>query len=147
MANRLSRSKAWGIFPDQGSNPCLLHWQVDSLPLSYQLPEAAFANLVFGLVSPDFPYIPSLSYLLPFFDLYLLSPLYSYIFAKSGVWERISPKTSKQIFQNPQKNPRIICIETALTWPQCRTHHGQRNWNGGLEFSCKKPHINNHCKM
>ena len=25
-----------GIFPDQGSNPCLLHWQVDSLLLSHQ---------------------------------------------------------------------------------------------------------------
>ena len=25
-----------GILPDQGSNPCLLHWQVDSLPLSHQ---------------------------------------------------------------------------------------------------------------
>ena len=24
------------IFPTQGSNPCLLHWQVDSLPLSHQ---------------------------------------------------------------------------------------------------------------
>ena len=24
-----------GIFPDQGLNPCLLHWQVDSLPLSH----------------------------------------------------------------------------------------------------------------
>ena len=27
---------ACGIFPDQGSNPCFLHWQVDSLPLSHQ---------------------------------------------------------------------------------------------------------------
>ena len=25
-----------GIFLERGSNPCLLHWQVDSLPLSYQ---------------------------------------------------------------------------------------------------------------
>jgi len=25
-----------GIFLDQGSNPCLPHWQVDSLPLSHQ---------------------------------------------------------------------------------------------------------------
>ena len=25
-----------GIFPTQGSNPCLLHWQADSLPLSHQ---------------------------------------------------------------------------------------------------------------
>ena len=27
---------ACGIFLDQGSNPCLLHWQTDSLPLSCQ---------------------------------------------------------------------------------------------------------------
>ena len=32
--HRLSSSTARGIFPDQGLNPCLLHWQVDSLPLS-----------------------------------------------------------------------------------------------------------------
>ena len=32
----LSCSAAYGIFPDQGSNPCLLQWQVDSLPLSHQ---------------------------------------------------------------------------------------------------------------
>ena len=35
MAHGLSCSMACGIFPDQGSNPCLLHWQVDSLPLSH----------------------------------------------------------------------------------------------------------------
>ena len=29
-------SEAHGIFLNQGSNPCLLHWQVDSLLLSYQ---------------------------------------------------------------------------------------------------------------
>ena len=27
---------ACGIFPDQGSNPCLLHWQAESLSLSHQ---------------------------------------------------------------------------------------------------------------
>ena len=31
-----SGSTACGIFPDQGSNPFLLHWQTDSLPLSHQ---------------------------------------------------------------------------------------------------------------
>ena len=31
----LSCSAASGIFPDQGLNPCLLHWQADSLPLSH----------------------------------------------------------------------------------------------------------------
>ena len=32
VAHRFSCSVASGIFLDQGSNPCLLHWQVDSLP-------------------------------------------------------------------------------------------------------------------
>ena len=30
VAHRLSCSMACGIFPDQGSNPCPLHWQADS---------------------------------------------------------------------------------------------------------------------
>ena len=30
VAHRLSCSTAYGIFPDQGSNPCPLHWQADS---------------------------------------------------------------------------------------------------------------------
>ena len=29
-------STACGIFPDQGSNPCPLHWQADSQPLRHQ---------------------------------------------------------------------------------------------------------------
>ena len=37
VAHGLSCSAACGIFlPDQRSNPCLLHWQVDSLLLSHQ---------------------------------------------------------------------------------------------------------------
>ena len=36
VAHGLSFSAACGIFPDQGSNLCPLHWQVDSLPLSRQ---------------------------------------------------------------------------------------------------------------
>ena len=36
VAHGLSCSAACGIFPDQGSNPCLLHWQADSQPLRRQ---------------------------------------------------------------------------------------------------------------
>ena len=36
VAHGLSRSTARGIFPDQGSNPCPLHWQADSHPLRHQ---------------------------------------------------------------------------------------------------------------
>ena len=32
----LSCPAACGIFPDQGSNPCALHWQADSQPLRHQ---------------------------------------------------------------------------------------------------------------
>ena len=36
VAHGLSFSAACGIFPDQGSNPCPLHWQADSQPLRHQ---------------------------------------------------------------------------------------------------------------
>ena len=34
VGHGLSCSMTYGIFPDQGLNPCLLPWQVDSLPLN-----------------------------------------------------------------------------------------------------------------
>ena len=37
VAHRPSCSEACGIFRDQGSNPCPLHWQADSQPLHHQL--------------------------------------------------------------------------------------------------------------
>ena len=36
VANGLSCSGACGTFLDQGLNPCLLHWQANSIPLSHQ---------------------------------------------------------------------------------------------------------------
>ena len=36
MVHGLSCSAACGIFPDEGSNPCPLHWQADSQPLCHQ---------------------------------------------------------------------------------------------------------------
>ena len=36
VAHGPSHSTACGIFPDQGSNPCPLHWQADSQPLCHQ---------------------------------------------------------------------------------------------------------------
>ena len=35
-SRRAGRSAACGIFPDQGSNPCPLHWQADSQSLRHQ---------------------------------------------------------------------------------------------------------------
>ena len=36
VAYRLSCSAACDIFPDQGLNPCFLHWQAESYPLHHQ---------------------------------------------------------------------------------------------------------------
>ena len=36
VAHGPSGSAACGIFPDQGSNPCSLHWQAGSQPLRHQ---------------------------------------------------------------------------------------------------------------
>ena len=36
VAHGPSRSMVCGIFPDQGPNPCPLHWQADSQPLHHQ---------------------------------------------------------------------------------------------------------------
>ena len=45
MAHGPSCSAACGIFPDQSSNPCPLHWQADSQPLRHQgSPRKHFLN-------------------------------------------------------------------------------------------------------
>ena len=50
MVHGLSCSMAHGIFPDQGSNACLLHWQEDSLPLSHQGNPQIFFKSICGYV-------------------------------------------------------------------------------------------------
>ena len=74
-------STACGIFPDQGSNPCPLHWQADSQPLRHQgSPHIAFLialfslpcrNESFDLPFHSFSYFPHLLNLI--FNIHLLS--------------------------------------------------------------------------
>ena len=45
VAQGPSCSAACGIFPDQGSNPCPLHWQADSQPLRHQGSPDFFLNI------------------------------------------------------------------------------------------------------
>ena len=87
----LSCSAACGIFPDQESNPCLLHWQADSSPLSHQgSPGFCFspkqiidflAVIVPGQVQAVISSLPSVTMMSAQFArpiYYVLSPLYSY---------------------------------------------------------------------
>ena len=47
VAHGPSCSAACGIFPDQGSNPCPLHWQADSQPLCHKgSPNSMFLGCV-----------------------------------------------------------------------------------------------------
>ena len=53
VAHGPSCSTACGIFPDQGSNPCPLHWQADSQPLRHQgSPWVCFCRSFSSLVFP-----------------------------------------------------------------------------------------------
>ena len=50
VAHGLSCYAAYGIFTDQGLNPCLLHWQADSFPPSQQGRLFYSLNGIFHLV-------------------------------------------------------------------------------------------------
>ena len=55
VAHGLSCSVACGILPDQGSNPCPLHWQAESQPLRHQgSPRPRILNS-FSTLSHNFP--------------------------------------------------------------------------------------------
>ena len=50
VAHGPSCSMACGILPDQGSNPCPLHWQADSQPLRHQgSPHFIYFKILFVL--------------------------------------------------------------------------------------------------
>ena len=53
VAHRPSSSAACGILPDQGSNPCPLHWQADSQPLHHQGSPAINLSNIFLDPSPE----------------------------------------------------------------------------------------------
>ena len=51
VAHGLSCLAACGNFPDQGLNPCPLHWQVDSYPLYHQGSPAFFLIISWAVIS------------------------------------------------------------------------------------------------
>ena len=53
VAHGPSCSAACGIFPDQGLNPCPLHWQADSQPLCHQGSPRLFLNRGLALWPAD----------------------------------------------------------------------------------------------
>ena len=64
VAHRPSCSAACGIFPDQGSNPCPLHWQADSQPLRHQGSPSSFLITPFNLIISPIPTFPVLIFII-----------------------------------------------------------------------------------
>ena len=54
VAHGSSRSVACGIFLDQGSNPCPLHWQADSQPLRHQGSPIYFLDVFVYILNRNF---------------------------------------------------------------------------------------------
>ena len=85
-------SAACGIFPDQGSNPCPLHWQADSQPLRHQGSPPLLLKLQTYLILPhvedmvfltNWRFVATLhqaSLLVPFFQQHLLTWCLCHIF-------------------------------------------------------------------
>ena len=100
VAHGPSCSAACGIFPDQGSNPCPLHWQAGSQPLRHQ--GSPLGNLLLVFLLPSLlPYSPEGSFKNP-----------------SQVTSLLCPE--------PSVAPTSLRVEaTVLTWPRkpCMTHH------------------------
>ena len=55
VALKLCCSAAGGLFPGQGSNPWILHWQADSLPLSHQGSPSHFSLFAIGRICKASP--------------------------------------------------------------------------------------------
>ena len=68
VAHGPSCSAACGIFPDQGSNPCPLHWQADSQPLHHQGSPSKFLEDIFQSMTVSITLLISL-----FKEFYILS--------------------------------------------------------------------------
>ena len=108
VAHGLSCSKACAIFPDPGSNPCLLHWQADSWPLSHQ---GKPPTPLFELSSYCQPWVPRFTGIIPW-RWRLESTAWSYICKPAlpaPVWASISTVTIR---------PRGIGAPSPRSWPR-----------------------------
>ena len=107
VAHGPSRSAACGIFPDQGSNPCPLHWQADSQPLRHQgSPQSPhFCQIEqYGLLiwfsTLDFSFLPS------FISLFL--PLLHFMSYHQSLFLMCVPGNSIQVSSTPTQVPLLI---------------------------------------
>ena len=103
---------ACGILPDQGSNPCPLHWQADSQPLRHQgSPYSCFISdyLVLYVVVSIHPFLPLP--ICPLFHPFLPStihlPIYLFIHSSTYPPTRVSTYPSIYLSTHPSMHSSI----------------------------------------
>ena len=121
-----------GIFPTQGSNPRLLYWQVDSLPLSHQgsarpFNKRSFLEYVSSLSTLAFQTVPQYS----FSELsLLLNPLRrdrlesGILYCKACTWTHLSSSNKTQSIYAGLKVTACMC-----GWSKFWTQNIQKDKN------------------
>ena len=116
VAHGPSCSAACGILPDQGSNPCPLHWQADSQPLSHQ---GSPRLHLYSCPAPRF----FRTFLFYFFRFHIYVLAYGICFSLSdslhSVWQSLGPSTTLQVTQLRfflwlSNIPLYICATSSL---------------------------------
>ena len=98
VAHGPSCSTARGIFPDQGSNPCPLHWQADSQPLHHQgSPTLVFLIIAFLVGMKRYLTVFLFCISLMASDVEHFSTSAYWLDAFSSVWEKFSAIISLNI--------------------------------------------------
>ena len=107
VAHGPSCSVACGIFPDQESNPCPLHWQADSQPLRHQGSPSSFLYLPWWLLSlQSHCYRPGQRHRqLLFWQ--ISSTFFVFIFARSRL--RIRHISLHMVFLNTCHHTLLVC--------------------------------------
>ena len=125
VAHGPSRSAACGILPDQGSNPCPLHWQADSQPLRHQGSPSFFFKFFYTAGS------------------YQLSILYILVYICQSRRPRlfiVSPQGAGAGLQQGEELPSCFCSHRGTKSPQIKADHCKARTNHSsscYSISCK----------
>ena len=103
-----------GIFPHQGSNPHLLHWQVDSLPLSHDMADCKLPQLMIHSWLWQLWITTLLYFHITFFFFYG-----SFLRSWSQPWETVTPVTVVRQMIDGDERLRTVDVACISLNPLC----------------------------
>ena len=118
VAHGPSCSAACGIFPDQGSNPCPLHWQASSQPLRHQGSPTRVVVLGIGASPHHGTWSLNLLTLPPF--IYCINAFKSFITFSQKDWGFDPALLLSCLSMSTASNCAMWCIPHCLWYPAMR---------------------------